>query len=392
MNAVGIDVSKGKSMVCIMRPFGEVVQSPFEVMHTGSELNSLAKRLKSLRGETKIIMEYTGRYYEPVAFALHKAGLFVSAVHAQLIHDYGNDTIRKVKTDKADTVKIANYGLSAWLKLQAWRPEEDLRRQLKVFSRQYNKYSKQRTVLINNFIALTDQTFPGVNELFTPQPRKSDGHLKWVDFTARFWHCECINNSSLAVFEKRYLSWCKKSGYRFSKKKSAEIYAAARECCCALPKDDVTNLLIQQAVKQLNAASETLFAFAGGMLSIAQQLPEWPVASAFYGVGALLGPQLMAEIGDVRRFPKKGSLVCFAGLEAPPYSSGKFESKECKISKQGSPHLRKTLFQIMDIVLKNAPPDDPIYKFLDRKRTEKSIITPIWPLAAPSFCASIMDA
>ena len=27
MNAVGIDVSKGKSMVAIMRPFGEIVSS-----------------------------------------------------------------------------------------------------------------------------------------------------------------------------------------------------------------------------------------------------------------------------------------------------------------------------------------------------------------------------
>ena len=31
MNAVGIDVSKGKSMVAIMRPFGEIVSAPFEI-------------------------------------------------------------------------------------------------------------------------------------------------------------------------------------------------------------------------------------------------------------------------------------------------------------------------------------------------------------------------
>ena len=60
MNAVGIDVSKGKSMVAIMRPFGEVVASPYEVAHTGSELRELANSLKSLHGETKVVMEYTG--------------------------------------------------------------------------------------------------------------------------------------------------------------------------------------------------------------------------------------------------------------------------------------------------------------------------------------------
>ena len=98
MNAVGIDVSKGKSMVAIFRPFGEVVASPFEVAHTDSELSELARKLGRLQGETKIIMECTGTYHQPIAYALHEAGLFVSTVHAKLIHDFGNNTIRRVKT------------------------------------------------------------------------------------------------------------------------------------------------------------------------------------------------------------------------------------------------------------------------------------------------------
>ena len=48
MNCVGIDVSKGKSMIAVMRLFGEVVVSPFEVRHTTSEPSELAKLLKSL--------------------------------------------------------------------------------------------------------------------------------------------------------------------------------------------------------------------------------------------------------------------------------------------------------------------------------------------------------
>jgi hypothetical protein len=72
---------------------------------TGSELSKLASLLKSLHGETKVVMECTGAYHLPIANTLHEAGLFVSAVHAQLIHNFGNNTIRKVKTDKADAIK-----------------------------------------------------------------------------------------------------------------------------------------------------------------------------------------------------------------------------------------------------------------------------------------------
>lgn len=67
MNSVGIDISKGRSTIAVMRPFGEVVISPFEVRHTDSELSELARQLKSLDGETRVVMEATGNYHTPVA-------------------------------------------------------------------------------------------------------------------------------------------------------------------------------------------------------------------------------------------------------------------------------------------------------------------------------------
>ena len=105
MNAVGIDVSKGKSMVSIMRPFGEIVSGPFEVKHTSSEIKALIALISSVDGETRIVMEHTGRYYEVLAHQLVEANLFVSTVNAKLIKDFDNDSLRKVKSDKADSLK-----------------------------------------------------------------------------------------------------------------------------------------------------------------------------------------------------------------------------------------------------------------------------------------------
>jgi len=370
MNSVGIDVSKGKSTVTIMRPFGEVVISPFEVTHTISELSELSASLMKLKGETKVVMECTGSYYQPIAHALNEAGLFVSTVHAKLIHDYGNNSIRKVKTDKADSIKIANYGLSHWMELPQFVPEEDTRIMLKTFSRQYSKYQKVKTMLKNNFIALTDRTFPGVNELFTSPPRKSDGHEKWIDFSIKFWHCECVCGLTPKAFADRYQKWCKKEGYRFSQEKVDDIYTSSCGHCSVMPKNESTKLLVTQAISQITSVSENIAVIAREMKLLAESLPEYPVVSQFYGFGDILGPQLMAEIGDVARYRSKGALVAFAGLEAPPYQSGKFESVDRSISKKGSPHLRKTLFQLMQVYLQNAPADDPLYQFIDRKRAE----------------------
>lgn len=131
MNAVGIDVSKGKSTVAVMRPFGEVVLSPFEVSHTGKDLIALAEKLKSLPGETRVVMEHTGYYHAPVALALHESGIYVSAVNAMLVHDYGNNSLRRAKTDRKDAVKLANYALDQWLSLPQYHPEDDTRLMLK---------------------------------------------------------------------------------------------------------------------------------------------------------------------------------------------------------------------------------------------------------------------
>ena len=370
MNAVGIDVSKGKSTVAIMRPFGEVVAEPFEVSHTDAELRKLACFLENLPGETRIVMEYTGIYWQPIAKVLHDAGLFVSAVNALLIYKYGNNSIRKGKTDKLDAVKIANYCLDRWTDLERYAPADQIRQTLKICRRQYDQYIRLKVNLKNNLIALLDGTFPGLNTLFKSAPRDTDGHEKWVDFAGKFWHCQCVCGNSEKVFANQYRKWCAKAGYRFSAEKAAAIYAHAGSQVDTLPMTSAIQCLITHAVAQLNMIIETISAIQHEMLTLASQLPEYPIVMRMFGVGPVLGPQLMAEIGDVRRFHCKQSLVAFAGVDAPPCQSGTFESKNRHISKRGSPRLRKTLFQVMSTIIQHAPADDPVFQFLDRKRRE----------------------
>lgn len=369
MNAAGIDVSKGKSMVAVARPFGEVAVKPYEVRHTASELRKLANNLKSLDGETRVILEHTGRYYEPIAQMLHDAGIFVSAVNPLLIKEYGNNSLRRVKTDKADSLKIARYGLDNWAELREHTPMDTIRYQLKNMNRQYSLYSKNRTAIKNNLIALLDQTYPGVNTLFG-SPVREDGSQKWVDFVASFWHVDCVRSLSEKVFTERYRKWCKSHRYSFNSSKAAEIYSESKELIAMLPKDQPAHLLIQQSISQLNSISRTVEVFRTEMRRLAEQLPEYPIVMEMYGVGDSIGPQLMAEIGDVRRFSHKGSLTAFAGVDPTPNQSGAYEAKSTASSKRGSPDLRKTLFILMTVLLQKAPPDDPVFQFLRKKRSE----------------------
>lgn len=369
MNCVGIDVSKGKSMIAVMRPFGEVILPPFEVSHTVRELSDLADQLKSLDGETRVVMEATGNYHSPVAALLAGAGLYVSVVNAMLVHDYGNNSLRRAKTDKKDAIKLANYGLDHWTTLPRYIPEDDTRLMLKNCYRQYQQYSKLQTMLKNNLISLLDTAFPGVNRLFDGPPR-ADGSEKWVDFVAEFWHCQCVSNRSETAFSNRYLKWCRKHGYNFTPEKMRDIYALAGGAVGVMPMSNTTKLLVEQAVLQLKATSSAVAVLRKEMNALAETLPEYAVVMEMFGVGPSLGPQLMAEIGDVRRFHSKKALVAFAGIDAPPYQSGQMDVHSRSISKRGSPALRRTLFLVMSVVLQNSPENEPIYQFMDKKRSE----------------------
>ena len=369
MNSVGIDISKGRSTVAVMRPFGEVVISPFEVRHTDSELSKLARQLKSMDGETRVVMEATGNYHAPVAKQLHDAGLYVSVVNAKLVHGYGNNDLRRVKTDRKDAVKLANYGLDRWLTLPRYIPEEDTRLLLKNCYRQYRQYSKVQTVLKNNLISLLDTVFPNANRLFS-SPIRENGSEKWVDFVAEFWHCCCVSEKSEGAFTTKYQRWCRRHGYNFNETKAHTIYTEANGHIGVMPKSETTKLLVEQAVSQLRATSAALAALKQEMQTLASQLPEYPVVMDMFGVGPSLGPQLIAEIGDVRRFYSKKALVAYAGLDAPPNDSGDVTGRHKSMSKVGASSLRRTLFLVMSVYLQRAPLDEPVYQFMDRKRAE----------------------
>ena len=148
-------------------------------------------------------MEHTGRYYEVLAHQLSKANLFVSAINPKLIKDFDNDSLRKVKSDKADAVKIARYTIDKWQNLKQYSVMDELRNQLKTMNRQFGFYMKHKTAMKNNLIGILDQTYPGVNTYFD-SPARSDGSQKWVDFASTYWHVDCVRKMSLNAFIDHY--------------------------------------------------------------------------------------------------------------------------------------------------------------------------------------------
>ncbi len=368
-NAVGIDASKKKSTITIIQPAGVVIRKPFDVLHTSSELNTLATFLQSLEGETRAVIECTGRYHEPVVKTLSEAGIFISAVNPKLIKGQNQNTLRKVKSDPADARKIARYAIDNWADLREYSSMDTTREQLKTLNAQFDFFMKQKVAAKANLISLLDNTYPGVNQLFD-SPVKDDGHEKWVDYASSFWHVDCVRKAGLKSFTERYEAFCKKHHYNYQKDKPAELFNASKQLVAVFPKEKSYKLLIQQSISQLNLVSQHLEILRKEMNELASTLPEYEVVMSMYGVGTTYGPQLIAELGDISRFTHREAITAFAGVDPGVNESGQFRQNSNRASKNGSNRLRKTLYQVMTTYLQNKPVGEPVYQFLDRKRAE----------------------
>jgi transposase len=127
---------------------------------------------------------------------------------------------------------------------------------------------------------------------------------------------------------------------------------------------------VLEAVRVLREVDNTLKMILTQMQELARRLKEYPVVRAMGGVGDVLAPKLIAEIGDVRRFHSGKALVAYAGIDAPPYQSGQFVGTNLHISKRGSSMLRKVGYETMRCLKTTKNVDDSVYQFMIKKESE----------------------
>lgn len=366
MISVGIDVSKGKSTVCVMKPGGEVLEPPFELLHTMEGILSLVRLIGTYTEEVRVVLEDTGHYHWPVVTLLVENGIFVCTVNALRMKKYCAQSIRRAKTDRIDSVRIASYGLTYWSELLPVKPTEDTYRELKLLARQYYQTVSMLVKAKVNLSNLLDQVMPGIGDLMSD----SASNHKLTDFVARYWHYGHILEMGEKRFTADYCKWAKKQGYRVYERLASEILAAAQNGIPVLPNSPVTKVVVTEAVRVIHQIEMTRDTIIAQMQALCKSLPEYSVVREMPCIGDTLAPRIIAEIGDVRRFRSKHSLIAYAGIDAPPYQSGSFNATERHISKRGNSYLRKTGFEIMQSLIQHKPEGDAVYDFIQKKRSE----------------------
>ena len=364
---VGIDVSKGKSTVAILSAVGEVIEEPFEIKHDIEGLNFLEEKLKDIPNEDlKIVMEETGTYHLPVLGYLLDKGYFVVAENALKIKKYLDRGLRKAKTDKKDSYKLAEYTCNNWYKLNKVRENDEAYDNLRFLSRQYINNINVQVKQKNNFSNLCDLLFPGYYQLLD-----ENNFILGLEIFKKYYHPEIVTNKKQSQFVEEIDKLAKKLGHKGAGITLAnKIYLLAQKTISPRPNNEYAQLSAISCADALILTIKTTTTIISEMDKLARELPEYDVISEMPGCGKKLTSRIIAEIGDVRRFKNAGSIIAYAGLDAPPYQSGQFEATNRHISKRGNKYLRKTGYEVMKSIKSSCRSDNDLKSYIIKKENE----------------------
>ena len=369
MIAVGIDVSKSKSTVAILNGDGSIRAKPFNVRHTADELLALVNYIKGTSEVPTILMEPTSHYHYPLLKAFQEANLPVCLINPYQMKKYGDTALRKAKTDKRDSLRIAQYALEKSYSLIPYTPSDQKYEDLRFLSRQYSQRISTLTGNKVQLLDLLDQTMPGITSLLPLKSRDPDNCVL-LRFVKRFKSFDMIRKMGKTRFLESFQILVRKTRGRPASTKGLRIYELALNSVTTRGDNPLTAMTQEQCVALISTSQKAADEINLQMRTIAETLPEYKVLRSMAGVGDRLGPIILAETGDIRRFHSGKALNAYAGNDAPPYQSGQFESRNRHISKRGNPALRKACFEVMQALKLTKPQDDPVYLFLAKKEQE----------------------
>ena len=368
MYAVGIDVSKGKSTISVITLDGEIIEEPFEINHDQEGLENLLSKIeKYKKEEIKFLMEATGHYHLPLLNALIKRDYFVCIENALIIKKYCDLDLRKVKNDRKDSLKLAQYCSERWFKLRKFEPSDKIRSELQLLSRQYSQYIKISTNLKIQLTNLIDKTFPGIKKIVDDENR----YQLLLDIYEKYSYPNLVLDMSKKEFIDDIEIMAKKYGHKVGRTIGENIYDKAPTIITSSPYNESLQLSINSCILLLRQTLKVTKDIISKMDELASQLKEFKTVCNMKGVGIKTRSRLIAEIGDIRKYKNANCLIAFCGIDTPPYQSGTFNAENRHITKRGNKYLRKVGYEVTKSIKSSRPKtDNTVYLFMLKKENE----------------------
>ena len=348
---VGIDISKYKHDFCIIANTGEVIVENSSFENNKKGFQELLEKLKPYnKSEVHIAFEATGHYSLNLELYLIDQGFSFMKMNPLVIHQFLKArSLRRTKTDKADSLTITSYLMSVPYKPNSYLLYHIIT--LKSLCRAREQLVKERSkfqVLLTNEL---DKSFPELKPFFN---NNISATLLYI--------LEKYKNTEHISLMRDYDSLRKTSHGKFTYARFAKLKELAKNSVGY--HDNNTDLLISTYVSIINNFNDKINPIDKQISTIIKELN--PRMLSIPGLGEISAATILSEYGDIKNFSSPNKMLAFAGLEPSVIKSGTLQSNG-KMVKHGSGHLRYSLMNIAMTILKYSP---TFYDYYQKKRSE----------------------
>lgn len=356
---LGIDIGKRNHVASMLDDNKNPVFKAFSFRNSTDGAESLIAQIEhftSDRNNISVGMEATGHYWLALYSFLLEKGFSIHVINPIQTDAWRKGIeIRKRKTDDIDSVLIAQllrYGGVAETKLA----DEDIQA-LRCLTRFRSYLVDSIADLKRKVICVLDQLFPEYETLFSDIFGTTSKEL-------------LLKYSSPAELEELSVESISEFLENASRKKcgadkAESLLTAAKHSFGISYCRDAFSFELRMLIAQMKNIEEQVAQTEAEIKSIMDRLHS-PITS-IPGIGSILGAVILGEIGDIKRFAAPANLIAYAGIDASVSQSGEFESSHNRMSKRGSPYLRRALFLAANVAVRFDP---DLHAFYERKRAE----------------------
>lgn len=363
--ALCIDVSKSSSFATGFLSYNKPYSKPFDFPHTPDGMKSALHCLKELQNDSNskpdIVLEATGNFYKPVTQYFIDLGYSVYVLNPLQTSMEKRKSIRKIKTDPVDTYRIAQVYYTNDLK--PFKEQSHDTQELRSLCRQWDGFNTLNTETQLRFRSMLILVFPKYDSVFNhlcnPTSLRIISSFSSPEAVLSAKREELFNLIKLCRHSDE---WCSH--------KVDMLIAAARESLSYDGAQQSNIRVLQSYVKSLLTHKEILADIRAQINEWTKLSPDFQLLLSIPGVGEVTAATILGEIGDISNFDTAKQLVAYAGLDPSVYQSGSFRAKNTKISKRGTPYLRKALYQAASAAVRkrpNGPCNSVLYEYYTNK-------------------------
>ena len=358
MFIVGIDIAKHTHQASVMNPDGSLIGKSIKISNTSSGFEAFIAKLKDIDPDLSHFefgMESTGHYWLNLYTHLSDLGCTVHVINPVQSDALRGLYIRQTKNDIKDSAIIADViRIGRYCETTV---SDDKMLTLRDLTRQRFYLVDMISDLKRKSLTLIDRIFPEYPKLFSDTFGSTSLEL--------LANCNTPEDIIAIDTDKLVEMLSIASKGRFKREKAEKIKAAAQNSFGALLCTDSTSFMLKQFVEQIKFLENQLDELNE---MISERLAEFnsPITS-ITGIGDVLGASILSEIGDISRFESADKLAAFAGIDPTVSQSGNFLGTKNKMSKRGSPYLRRAIWLAATAAILHDP---AIKAFYDRKKAQ----------------------